>query len=73
MFLTTPDEFEKYVEFIEKTLQAKVMMQSSSSCNCARDYSIEILSLFDTELQLDNTKNLKDLLGESKSLQFRKL
>ena len=32
------------------------MMQSSSSDNCVRFYSIEILNLFNPELQLINTK-----------------
>ena len=46
IFLTTPDEVEKYVE----------MMQSRSSDNCIYHYNVEILCLFDPELQLINTK-----------------
>ena len=47
---------KKYVELIEKTLETKIMIQSRSSDNCARVYSIEILNLFDPELQLINSK-----------------
>ena len=43
IFLTAPDEVEKYV-------------QSSSSDNCIHHYNVEILSLFDPELQLINTQ-----------------
>ena len=43
IFLTTPDEVEKYV-------------QSNSSDNCVHHYNVEILNLFDPELQLINTK-----------------
>ena len=46
IFVTTPDEVEKYVE----------ITQSNSSDNCVHRYNIEILNLFDTELQLINTK-----------------
>ena len=42
-FLTTPDEVEKYV-------------RSNSFDNCIHLYNVEILSLFDPELQLTNTK-----------------
>ena len=45
IFLTTPDEIEKYVE----------IMQSSFSDNCLCYYNIKVLNLFDTELQLINT------------------
>ena len=41
--LTTPDEVEKYV-------------QSNSSDNCVHHYNVEILNLFDRELQMINTK-----------------
>ena len=56
IFLTTPDEVEKYVE-------------SKSSDNCIYCYNAEILNLFDPELQLINTKpmiknKLKELLSE---------
>ena len=46
MFLTTPDEVEKYVE----------IMQSNSSDNCMHCSNIEILNIFDPELQLINNK-----------------
>ena len=58
-FLTRPDEVKKYVELIEKTLETKIMIQSRSSDNCARVYSIEILNLFDPELQLINSKPVR--------------
>ena len=56
IFLTTPDEVEKYV-------------QSNSSDNCVHHYNVEILNLFDPELQLINTKpviknKLKEFLSE---------
>ena len=58
IFLTTPDEVEKYV-------------QSNSSDNCIHRYNVEILNLFDPELQLVNTKpmiknRLKEFLSELK-------
>ena len=69
IILTTPDEVEKYVE----------MMHSNSSDNCIilYHYNIEILNLFDSELQLINTKPkteniFKDLLSKLKKLKFRK-
>ena len=43
IFLTTPDEIEKYVE-------------SNSSSNCVHHYNAEILNLFGPELQLTKTK-----------------
>ena len=46
IFLTTPDEVKKYVE----------IMQSSSSDNCIHNYNVETLNIFDSELQLINTK-----------------
>ena len=61
IFLTTPDEVEKYV-------------QSNSSDNCVHHYNIEILNLFDPELQLINTKpviknKLKELSSELKKFK----
>ena len=58
IFLTTRDEVEKYV-------------LSNSSDNCIHHYNVEILNLFDQELQLINTKpmiknKLKELLSELK-------
>ena len=54
------------------------MMQSSSSDDCARHYNIKILSLFDPELQLINTKHviknkLKDLLSSNYRFTLCKL
>ena len=43
IFLTTPDEVENYVE-------------SNFSDSCVHHYNVEILNLFDPELQLINTK-----------------
>ena len=56
IFLTTPDEVEKH-------------LQSHSSNNCIYFYNVEILNLFDPELQLINTKpmiknKLKELISE---------
>ena len=63
IFLTTPDEKEKYV-------------QSNSSDNCVHHYNVEILNLFDPELQLINTKpviknKLKELVNELKKFKVR--
>ena len=63
IFLTTPDEVEKYV-------------QSNSSDNCIHCYNVEILNLFDPELQLINTKpmienKLKELLNELKKFKVQ--
>ena len=56
IFLTTPDEVEKNV-------------LSNSSGNCIHHYNVEILHLFDPELQLINTKpviknKLKELISD---------
>ena len=48
IFLTTPNEVKKYVE----------IMQSNSSDNSVHRYIIEILNLFNPELQLINTKQM---------------
>ena len=45
IFLTTPDEVEKYDEII----------QSKSTDNCIHPYNVAILNIFDQELQLINT------------------
>ena len=63
IFLTTPDEIEKY-------------MQSNSFNNCIHRYNIEILIIFDPELQLINTKpmiknKLKELLSELKMFKIQ--
>ena len=71
-----PDEVEIFVQLIEKMPEAKMMIQSSPSDIDVCIYNIDIFSLFDTELQLVNTKAvieniLKELLGElKKSRQF---
>ena len=64
LFLTIPDEVEKYVEII----------QSNSSHNCVHRYNVEILNIFDPELQLIHTKpmiknKLKELLSELKTFK----
>ena len=51
-------------------------MQSSSFDNCIHCYSLEILNLFDPELQLINTKpviknKLKELLNELKKVKVQ--
>ena len=46
IFLTTLDEVEKYAKMIE----------SNASDKCVHHYIVEILNLFDPELQLINTK-----------------
>ena len=55
-----PDEIKKNFELVEKTPEAKFLMQSGSSDKCARSYCVEILNIFDLKLQLINTKNLKE-------------
>ena len=64
IFLTTPDEVEKYV-------------LSNSSDIFIHDYNVEIWNLFDPELQLINTKpviknKLKELLNELLVLGYQK-
>ena len=66
IFLTTPDEAEKYA----------AIMQSDSSDNCIHGYNIEILNIFDPELQLINTKSmiknkLKKSLSDSKKFKVQ--
>ena len=66
IFLKTPDEVEKYAK----------MMQSNSSDNCVQRYTIEILSHFDPNFQLINTKPmikniLKELLSELKKFKVQ--
>ena len=43
--VTTPDEVEIYAEIME-----------SSSNNCIHRYNVEVLNIFDPELQLTDTK-----------------
>ena len=66
IFLPTPDEVEKYVE----------IKQSNSSDNCIHRYNIEILNIFDPELQLINIKpmiknKLKELLSQLKKYKVQ--
>ena len=66
IFLTTPDEVEKYAK----------IMQSNSCDKYVHHYNIEILNLFDLELQLINTKpmiknKLKELLSEVKNFKVQ--
>ena len=63
IFLTTPDEVEKYVE----------IMKSNFSDNCVHRYNIKILNIFNPELQLINTKpmienKLKELVSDLKKV-----
>ena len=51
-------------------------MQPNCSDNCVHHYSVEILNLFDPELQLINTKpmikiKLKELLSELKKFKVQ--
>ena len=53
-------------------------VQSNSSDNCIHRYNVEILNIFDPELQLHNTKTmiknkLKELLSEFKMLKVQKI
>ena len=63
IFLTTPNEVEKYV-------------QPNSYDNCIHHYNVEILNLFNPELQLINTKPVikkktKELLNEFKKFKIQ--
>ena len=64
--LTTPNEIKKYAK----------MVQYNSSDSCVHRYNIEILNLFDPELQLINTKimiknKLNKLLNELKKFKVQ--
>ena len=48
VFLATPDEVIKYAK----------MMQINSSDNCVHRYNIEILNLFNPEIQVINTNSM---------------
>ena len=63
IFLTIPNKVQTYV-------------QSNSSDNCIHHYNVEILNLFDPELQLINTKpviknTLEKLLSELKKVKVQ--
>ena len=65
-FLTAPDEVEKYVE----------IMQSNSFNNCIHRYNVEILNIFDPELQLISIKKMiknkfKKLLSKLKKFKVQ--
>lgn len=57
IFLTTPGKVEEHVELIGKMSAAKTTIQPSCFHESVHTYDIEILNLFDLELQLINTKN----------------
>ena len=66
IFVTTPNEVENYVE----------MMPSNFSDKYVHCYNIEILNLFDPELDLINTKpmiknKLKELFSELKKFEVQ--
>ena len=66
IFQTTPDEVEKYLE----------VMQSDSVDNYVDRYKIRVLNLFNSELQLTNTKSmikskLRELLGGFKKFKVQ--
>ena len=63
VYQTTPDEVEKYV-------------QLNSSDNCIHHYNVEILNIFDPELELINTKpiiknKLKEFLAKLKKFKVQ--
>ena len=67
IFLTTPDKVENYVE----------IMEANSSDNCIYRDNVEVLNIFDLELQLINTKpmiknNLKELINALKKFEIQK-
>ena len=61
-------------EEIAKSLYFFIPTQLNSFDNCVHHYNVETLNLFDSELQLINTKpmiknKLKELLNESKKFK----
>ena len=65
IFLTTPDKVKIYV-------------QSNSPNNCIHHYNVEILNIFDPEVQLINTKpmiknKLTELLSELKKFKVQEV
>ena len=61
----------KVAKSLDTFLTTPDEVQSNSSDNCVHHYNVEILNLFDPELQLINTKlviknKLKELLSELK-------
>ena len=68
IFLTTPDKVENYVE----------IMEANSSDNCIYRDNVEVLNIFDLELQLINTKpmiknKLKELINALKKFEIQKI
>ena len=66
--LTTPDKVENYVE----------IMEANSSDNCIYRDNVEVLNIFDLELQLINTKpmiknKLKELINALKKFEIQKI
>ena len=61
IFLTKPDEVEKYVK----------TMKSNFSHNCEHGYDIEVLNLFDPGLQLISTKPMIKNYDENKTFCCR--
>ena len=66
--LTTPDKVENYVE----------IMEANSSDNCIYCDNVELLNIFDLELQLINTKpmiknKLKELINALKKFEIQKI
>ena len=62
---------KKVAKSLDTFLTTPDEVQSNSSDNCVHHYNVEILNLFDPELQLINTKlviknKLKELLSELK-------
>ena len=55
------NKVKKYIALIEKTLEAKIMMQSSSSNDYVRRYKIELLNLFNHSQLKTNWKTWNKL------------
>ena len=67
----------KVAKSLDTFLTTPDEVQSNSSDNCVHHYNVEILNLFDPELQLINTKpviknKLKELLNELLVLGYQK-
>ena len=73
IFLTTPDEIEKYAKIMQSNSSANCIHRYNIAYNC---YNIMILNILDPELQLINTKpmikdKLKELLNELKKFKVQ--
>ena len=67
-FIKEEKSLRKIAKWLYNFLKTPDEVQSNSSDNCIHHYNVEILNLFDTELQLINTKpviktKLKSLLN----------